>query len=110
MSISAIIIDPEDEFEHSFMLPIATESFYAKYWIPAVKELNLQWAALFQEGTDVEREDIPAVLEEVSRLKDWARKHMNGDDREHMLRRLELLETELPKACSRRVGAVVYIG
>ncbi|WJH33616.1 hypothetical protein N6H14_26915 [Paenibacillus sp. CC-CFT747] len=55
MSISAIIIDPEDEFESSFMLPVATESFYTKYWLPAVDELNLQWAALFQDGTDVER-------------------------------------------------------
>ncbi|WNQ14066.1 hypothetical protein MJA45_13920 [Paenibacillus aurantius] len=109
MSISAIIIDPEDEFESSFMLPVATESFYSKYWLPAVEELNLQWAALFQDGTDVESEDIPAVLEEVARLKEWAHTRMDGEDREHMLRRLELLETELPKAY-RRGGAVVYIG
>ncbi|MEC0176773.1 MULTISPECIES: hypothetical protein [Paenibacillus] len=109
MSISAIIVDPEDEFERSFMLPVATESFFQKYWVPAVEELNLQWAALFQDGTDVESEDIPAVLDEVSQLKEWARSHMHGDDLDHMLRRLELLETELPKAY-RRSGAVVYIG
>lgn len=109
MSISAIILDPEDDFERSFMLPVATESFYLKYWAPAVEELNLQWAALFQDGTDVEQEDIPAILDEVSRLKDWARAKMQGEDLQHMLRRLELLEEELPKAY-KRGGAIVYIG
>ncbi|WP_028610830.1 hypothetical protein [Paenibacillus harenae] len=109
MSISAIIIDPEDEFERSFMLPIATESFYKKYWEPAIEELGLQWTALFQGGTDVEREDVPSVLEEITRLKDWVRSRMDGDEQEHMLRRLDLLESELPKAF-RRGAAVVYIG
>lgn len=109
MSISAIIVDPEDDFERSFMLPVATESFFQKYWLPAVEELKLEWAELFQDGTDVRREDIPAILDEVTRLKEWARSKMDGDDREHMLRRLELLEEELPKAY-RRDDAVVYIG
>ncbi|MFC5650334.1 hypothetical protein ACFPYJ_14585 [Paenibacillus solisilvae] len=109
MSISAIIIDPENEFERYFMLPIATEAFYKKYWEPAVEELGLQWIALFQDGTDVEREDAPAVLEEISRLKDWVRSKISGDAQEHMLSRLELLESELPNAF-RRGGAVVYIG
>ncbi|WP_419875349.1 hypothetical protein [Candidatus Pristimantibacillus sp. PTI5] len=109
MSISAIIIDPEDEFERSFMLPIATEAFYKKYWEPAVEELGLQWAALFQGGTDVEKEDAPEVLEEIAKLKDWVQANMSGDNQEHMLHRLELLESKLPSAY-RRGGAVVYIG
>lgn len=109
MSISAFIIDPEDEFERSFMLPIATEAFYKKYWGPAVEELGLQWTALFQGGTDVEKEDVPAILEEIARLKDWVRIKITDDAMEHMLHRLELLESELPNAY-RRGGAVVYIG
>ena len=84
MSLSAIIIDPEDEFERTFMLPVATEAFYTKYWEPAAKELGLQWTVLFQGGTDVEREDIPAILEEISLLKDWAAAKLNGDDLEHI--------------------------
>ncbi|MBD2868896.1 hypothetical protein [Paenibacillus arenilitoris] len=109
MSISAFILDPEDDFERSFMLPIATEAFYKKYWEPAAEELGLQWTALFQGGTDVERDDVPSVLDELSRLKEWVLARMSGDEREHMLRRLELLERELPTAY-RRGDAVVYIG
>ncbi|MDQ0110744.1 hypothetical protein [Paenibacillus harenae] len=109
MSISAFIIDPEDEFERSFMLPVATEAFYKMYWEPAAEELGLQWTALFQGGTDVESEDVPSILKEISLLKDWVASKMSGDAQEHMLRRLELLERELPGAF-RRGGAVVYIG
>ncbi|SFD76938.1 hypothetical protein SAMN05216378_1352 [Paenibacillus catalpae] len=109
MSISAFIIDPEDEFERSFNLPVATEAFYKQYWEPAVEELGLEWAALFQGGTDVEREDVPVILEEISKLKEWVTSKMSGDAAEHMLRRLNLLETELPGAF-KRGGAVVYIG
>jgi hypothetical protein len=109
MSISAFIVDPEDEFERSFMLPVATEAFYKQYWEPAAEELGLEWTALFQGGTDVEREDIPVILEEISRLKDWVNAKLTGEAQEHMLRRLNLLETGLPHAF-RRKGAVVYIG
>ncbi|GIO69913.1 hypothetical protein [Paenibacillus cookii] len=109
MSIAVFIVDPVDDFERSFTIPVATESFYRQYWAPAIADLDLQWLALFENGVDVEQEDVPAVLGEVSRLKEWARANMHGDDLEHMLRRLELLEAELPKAY-RRGGAVVYIG
>lgn len=109
MSVSAMIIDPEDDFERSFMLPIATESFYEKYWLPAVEELGLAWIAQFRSGTDVEQEDMPHVLEEIARLKDWVRAKLGGEPGAHMLSRLELLERELPGAY-RRGGAIVYIG
>ncbi|MDR9855849.1 hypothetical protein RJP21_19730 [Paenibacillus sp. VCA1] len=109
MSVGVFIVDPVDDFERSFTIPVATESFYRKYWVPAIRELNLQWIALFENGVDLEQEDLPAVLGEVSRLKEWAQANMRGDDLEHMLQRLELLETELPKAY-RRSGTVVYIG
>ncbi|GLX69385.1 hypothetical protein [Paenibacillus glycanilyticus] len=109
MSISAFIVDPEDDFERSFMLPVATEDFYKKYWEPAAEELGLQWTVLFQGGTDVEKEDVPIILEEISLLKEWVSSKMGGDAKEHMQRRLELLEAELPGAF-RRGNAVVYIG
>lgn len=109
MSISAFILDPEDEFERSFMLPVATESFYKQYWEPAAEELGLEWTALFQGGTDVEREDVPKILEEIAMLKNWVASNMTGEAQEHMLRRLNLLELGLPTAF-RRGDAVVYIG
>ncbi|NIK71775.1 MULTISPECIES: hypothetical protein [unclassified Paenibacillus] len=109
MSISAFILDPEDEFERAFMLPVATEAFYKQYWEPATEELGLQWTALFQGGTDVEHEDVPAILEELDKLKEWVIAKMDGEAREHMLRRLKLLETGLPSAF-RRGDTVVHIG
>ncbi|MCM3628383.1 hypothetical protein M3194_13510 [Paenibacillus glycanilyticus] len=109
MSISAFIVDPEDEFERSFMLPVATESFYKQYWEPAAEELGLEWTALFQGGTDVEQEDVPKILEEIAQLKEWVSSKMSGEAQEHMLRRLNLLEIGLPSAF-RRDGTVVYIG
>lgn len=78
MSIAVFIVDPVDDFERSFTIPVATESFYRQYWVPAIADLDLQWLALFENGVDVEQEDIPAVLGEVSRLKEWARPTCTG--------------------------------
>jgi hypothetical protein len=52
---------------------------------------------------------LPAVLDELARLKQWALARAQDARFEMLAGRIELLETELPKALERE-GAVVYIG
>ncbi|MEF3303584.1 hypothetical protein [Paenibacillus sp. GYB003] len=109
MSISAFIPEPADDFERKYSVPVAAESFFAECWEPAAEALGLRWVPLFSTGVDVMKEDLPAVLDELARLKQWALSRGGGERMEKLASRIELLETELPKAL-RRDGAVVYIG
>ncbi|MCQ6560968.1 hypothetical protein [Paenibacillus mendelii] len=108
MSVSAYIPHPENEEEFGFNVPVASEAFFKAYWEPAAEELNLQWVPIFSTGIDVSEEDLPDVLDELNRLKQWAAAR-GGEEMEQMLGRIDLLITQLPQAY-RREGAVVYIG
>jgi hypothetical protein len=109
MSISAFVPDPVNGFERQFHIPVAAEAFFAEYWEPAAEQLGLQWVPLFSTGIDITKEDLPAVLDELARLKEWASNQPGGERIAKLASRIELLQAELPKALERD-GAVVYIG
>ncbi|MEF3313715.1 hypothetical protein PV433_33020 [Paenibacillus sp. GYB004] len=109
MSISAFVPDPVNGFERQFHIPVAAEAFFAEYWEPAAEQLGLQWVPLFSTGIDITKEDLPAVLDELARLKEWALNQPGGERIAKLASRIELLQAELPKALERD-GAVVYIG
>ncbi|MET3208969.1 UNVERIFIED_CONTAM: hypothetical protein ABIC26_001909 [Paenibacillus sp. PvR008] len=46
MSVSVMILEPQNEFEKSFFLPVASESFINECWQPAIESLGLQWIEL----------------------------------------------------------------
>lgn len=109
MSISAFVPDPVNGFERQFHIPVAAEAFFAEYWEPAAEQLGLQWVPLFSTGINITKEDLPAVLDELARLKEWASNQSGGERIAKLASRIELLQAELPKALERD-GAVVYIG
>ncbi|TNJ67739.1 hypothetical protein FE784_03010 [Paenibacillus hemerocallicola] len=109
MSISAFIPDPTNDFERQYNVPVAAEAFFAECWEPAAEALGLKWVPLFSTGIDVMREDLPAVLDELARLKQWALSQGGEERTAKLASRIELLLTELPKALQRD-GVVVYIG
>lgn len=47
MSIAAMILNSENEFEEKFYIPVASEAFFEECWIPAIEELNLEWINVF---------------------------------------------------------------
>lgn len=109
MSIAAMILNSEDEFEKKFFIPVASEAFFEECWIPAITELNLKWVNVFSVGLDMEKEDLPNVMNELSQIKEWSKANLSSDQQIKMIERIELLEAELPNAF-RREGAVVFIG
>lgn len=52
-------------------LPVATEGVYSKYWVPAALELGCTWLPQFQTGVPVRLENLPAVIEEFRRVRDY---------------------------------------
>ncbi|UPK44899.1 MULTISPECIES: hypothetical protein [Paenibacillus] len=67
MSISAVILEPQNDFEKDFLVPVVIESFFKECRQPAVELLELKWIDLFSTGVDVEEEDVPMIIEELPR-------------------------------------------
>lgn len=110
MSISAMVLEAKDEFEEKFFIPVATESFFQECWEPAIEELGLKWTKVFSVGIDLVKEDFPFVLEELSKIKEWAKENLPEEKRIKIIERIELIETELPIVFTHRDGIIIFIG
>ncbi|CAG7599277.1 hypothetical protein PAESOLCIP111_00298 [Paenibacillus solanacearum] len=109
MSISAFIPEPANDAERQFHVPVAAEAFFAECWEPPAEALGLKWVPLFSTGIEIEKQDLPEVLDELNRLKEWALEQAGGERMEKLLSRIQMLLTALPQMLQRD-GAVVYIG
>ncbi|WP_334076647.1 hypothetical protein [Paenibacillus sanfengchensis] len=106
MSVAAMIIEPKDR---DFYVPVASEAFFCKCWIPASIELKLQYIPLFQSGVDIQKEDLPLLFQELSQLMKWSKQNLSKEDGLHLCSRVELLKTKLTEAFSEE-GVIVFIG
>ena len=70
MSVAVVITYRRPDTVGPTYLPVATEAVYAAHWSPAAAELGLVWLPLFQTGTTVALDDLPAVRAELARLRD----------------------------------------
>ena len=71
MSVAVLITRRNETDSGANYLPLATEDTFAQYWLPAAAELGCVWVPLFRTGTPVPLEDLPAVLAELERLRDY---------------------------------------
>ncbi|MEK3716421.1 hypothetical protein [Paenibacillus sp. FSL R7-0333] len=110
MSISVMVLDAKDEFEEKFLIPVAAESFFNECWEPAIEQLGLKWTKVFSVGIDLVEEDFPFVLEELSKIKEWAKENLPDEKKIKIIERIELIETEVPIAFSHRDGIIIFIG
>ncbi|QCT01595.1 hypothetical protein E6C60_0874 [Paenibacillus algicola] len=109
MAISALILDPQNDFEKNFFIPVATESFFKECWLPAIESLGLQWTDLFTTGVDVEEEDVPHIIAELILIKEWVAKTLDEEQKDKIFERIAGLQDKLPLAFQRK-DAVVFIG
>lgn len=109
MSIGAFILNPKDEFEKNFYIPVAAEAFFQECWEPAINDLKLEWVNVFSVGIDLEEEDLPHVMKKLSQIKEWAKMNPAYEKQVQIIQRIDLLEAELPKVF-RRKGRSVFIG
>ncbi|GIN87394.1 hypothetical protein J6TS2_37800 [Heyndrickxia sporothermodurans] len=109
MTIGVFILNPQNEFEKNFYIPIATESFFNECWLPAIESIGLQWSELFSIGVDIEKENVADIIEELIQIKEWARKNVHEEHQNKLFERIKILQEKLPQAF-RRKDAVVFIG
>lgn len=106
MSIAAIIIKPEDT---NFYVPVSTEAFFQRCWLPAIKELNLKIISLFNPGLDLTKNDLFHLVEELEVIKKWAEVNLNNDDFNYLKRRIDFLIVNLIEVFNSD-EAIVFIG
>ncbi|MGE7768189.1 hypothetical protein [Peribacillus sp. NPDC096540] len=96
MAISAMILDPQNDFEKHIFFPVATESFFKEFSIPAIQSLGLQWVDLLSTGVDVEEEGLPSILAELDKLKEWVHLNLEEEQKTKLFERVEGLKEKHP--------------
>ncbi|WP_282940477.1 hypothetical protein [Paenibacillus sp. RC67] len=109
MSVVAYILDPTDELERVFSIPVASESFFNECWVPAIKAMQLKWVEQFSWGIDIRKEDLDKVINELLQIREWSLHNLFEVKQAHILYRIDLLITKLPTAFGRE-NAVIFIG
>jgi hypothetical protein len=76
----AVLIDYIDEAAAAAggvrdYLPVATSRLFSVYWLPAARDLDCAWIPQFETGADVPLADLPAVIEEFRRVRDYFQRH-----------------------------------
>ncbi len=108
MAVSAIILDPQNEFEQLFTIPVAGQRSFETYWLPAIESIHTKWIINIQYGTDLTKTEADCFIHELDVLLSWVDEHIKDDVREQMLSRIHLLQTNLPKAFQRE-DAIIFI-
>ena len=67
----ALLITYQNPGKENRLVPIATERTFQEYWQPASAALGLQWVPLLQGGVPITTEDIPFLVDELGRLKNY---------------------------------------
>jgi hypothetical protein len=107
MSIAAIIIKPEDK---QFYVPVSTEAFFERCWIPGIKELELEITSYFYSpGIDVDENQFPELTNELILLKEWAKRNLTENEFSHLVSRVDKLIEEMTVAFKEK-EVIIYIG
>lgn len=56
------------------------------------------------------KEDFPFVLEELLKIKEWAKEHLPEDKNQKVIERIELIEIEVPIIFNHREGVMIFVG
>ena len=88
MSVSFIISDEKAPI----YVPVATENFYNKYWLPKAVGEELYYLSQLGTGVPVNRENVEDIIEELNILADKVMSDENvGDEKKELwLDRLNL--------------------
>lgn len=109
MSVALVVEQVDGEAPDRY-IPVATESFFLRYWLPAIKQLRFVWLPLMQPGLPITEEDLPAVLAELHLLHQQLPTFYAAQSEEfaYMNQRLSTLIAELGTLKGKQVA--LYLG
>ena len=111
MSVSVIIINPENDKEKCVNIPVASEFFFQDQWLPLIKQMDFKWLNCFQSGIVISYEDKDGVIKELEKLKIYLlNKRIRDEDSLFMIKRIDNLIIEIKEIFDRRKDTALYIG
>lgn len=84
-----------DDAEEILSENIASQRMYDKYLEPAIRELNIYY---FQDGAEIRKSNLDAVMLELELLVKWVRDNVVGDDMEYLIFRLQNIKKVIIKS------------
>ncbi|MDE7293768.1 MAG: hypothetical protein K2N72_05015 [Oscillospiraceae bacterium] len=97
MSVGLYRLDPNIQgYNFVYYQPVCGEAFYREHWQRAVAETHSRF---FQDQSKFSVKDVPVVLDELRRQKEWAYNNLSGRKLIYMVSSIENLEENLPIAC-----------
>ncbi|WP_339276885.1 hypothetical protein MKY59_07560 [Paenibacillus sp. FSL W8-0426] len=108
LTIAAIIIEPKDQ-DH-FYVPVSTEAFFQRCWVPGIIALELDLISRFADpGIDIDIHDLPKLTGEFHVLREWARRNLDENDSAQLINRINFLLEKIGEAFSDE-KIIIYIG
>jgi hypothetical protein len=109
MSIG-LFIGYRDPRKEDRLIPIASDEVFHTYWKPICAELGLRWVPRFQKGWMLSIQDLPHILEELTRLRRYlACGETHAEISHHMLARISVVVRELNEVHN-SVDADAFVG
>jgi hypothetical protein len=71
MTVAILLSDPQTQADESFYVPVAGQSTFTEFWVPAAESLGLFWMPLFETGVPISWARIPIVRQEFVATRDW---------------------------------------
>ncbi|RYZ16292.1 MAG: hypothetical protein EOO70_04790 [Myxococcaceae bacterium] len=100
----AILITFKAKDRDSLYIPVATQGAYHALWLPTAEKLGLKWIPLFENGPVVDVGDLPAVMDELRKLRDALAGNPKNDS---LLERIDWILEELSGLDLNEVSEIV---
>ncbi|MBN9682628.1 MULTISPECIES: hypothetical protein [unclassified Corallococcus] len=90
----AILVSFKAKDRESLYIPVATQGAYHALWLPAAEKLGLKWVPLFEDGPIVDVGELPALMDELRKLRDALAGNPKNDD---LLERIDWILEEFSR-------------
>ncbi len=112
MTIALSIDNPISKNEKEIYIPISTENFFIKTWLPIIEKYNLKWVPLFQSGIFITKDDSKYVQKEINLLIEYCKtlSILSEQENNHLLTRLIRLKSEISHIFNIRQNITIYVG
>jgi hypothetical protein len=109
MGIDAFVLEGKDLARRDLYTPLITLNFFKKRWLPAIESLNLEWLRCFTSGLDLTKKELPYVLHELQKIKEWGKNNLSEGEYDYMDESITKLQNMLDEAFKHE-DVVVFIG
>ena len=108
MTVSMMIINPADQIERTFHVPVLDQNAFDEVVLPVSRSLDLNIISLFETGTNVSNNDLDIVENQLRAMLNSIPKTDHRYD--HIVSRTTRVIDEMRSVFEQNAGAILFIG